>query len=308
MDILWYLLIALVVILLGMGYYFARVIIYPRTRTYEHVANVNVELGLLNLADWESWAKEEVHIASPYGYQLFSYWLPLENARGTVILVHGITVNVMASANYIPLFRELGFNVLAYDHRNHGKSGGKSTSFGYYERTDLKAVVDWVEARIGKDGLIGTHGESMGAGTVMMHGAIDPRVQFVIEDCGYADLVELFHYRVKQQYKLPGIVLLPLASLFSKLLIGFSFHQVKPYLCAREMEQPLLVIHGEKDDYIPPSHAQKIFDNKLHGVKEIWIAPNAAHAEALLKNPIEYRVKISSFLERVAAAQGDKPA
>jgi len=112
---------------------------------------------------------------------------------------------------------------------------------------------------------------------------------------------------VKQQYKLPGIVLLPLASLFSKLLIGFSFHQVKPYLCAREMEQPLLVIHGEKDDYIPPSHAQKIFDNKLHGLKEIWIAPNAGHAESLLKNPVEYRAKIASFLERVITSQGDKP-
>jgi hypothetical protein len=42
--------------------------------------------------------------------------------------------------------------------------------------------------------------------------------------------------------------------------------------------------------------SQDMFNAKKTGAKKIFIAPNAAHAESLIKNPGEYNRQIATFL------------
>ena len=46
---------------------------------------------------------------------------------------------------------KLGFNAVVYDHRRHGESGGKTSSYGHYEKFDLQAVVAALKKRKGHD-------------------------------------------------------------------------------------------------------------------------------------------------------------
>lgn len=300
----WFDIIAIVVLLiiLGLSYYFARLIIFPKVYPYDEVYQIKVDEGTLNTTDWQTWEKEEIWIDSPKQYQLHGYWLPVKNAIGTVVIVHGITVNLYASVKYMQPFRKRGYNVVVYDHRNHGKSGGNFTTFGFLEKEDLKAVIDWVERKTHPGSMIGTHGESLGAATCLQHAAIDPRLSFVIADCGFADLADLLYYRLRKEYRLMGWILIPIASVFVRLMAGFWIQAISPVKAIQEVETPVFIIHGAEDDYIPPSHAERIFASKKKGLKKLWLAPHADHAESQPVNPTLYDQQIGEFLSAVMGA------
>ena len=51
---------------------------------------------------------------------------------------------------YARMFEHLGFNAVVYDHRRHGESEGKTTSYGHYEKLDLQKVVQAIREEIGE--------------------------------------------------------------------------------------------------------------------------------------------------------------
>ncbi|MBN1921209.1 MAG: alpha/beta fold hydrolase, partial [Anaerolineae bacterium] len=249
----------LLVLILGAGMYFSNIAIYPRTRTLETTYDWEVEHGTITEDGFLSWSREEIRIPSPHGYELQALYIPVPGAKRTAIFAHGITWTLYGSVKYAELFYRRGYNILIYDHRHHGGSGGANTSFGFYEKDDLKACVDWALERCGADCLIGTHGESMGAATVLQHAAIDPRIAFAVADCPFASAREQFAYRLKVEYHLPEWLLLPVASLITRLRAGWFFSQASPIAVIGQVEAPVLFIHGAEDSYIPPDASVRLF-------------------------------------------------
>ncbi|RYD40231.1 MAG: hypothetical protein EOP83_35575, partial [Verrucomicrobiaceae bacterium] len=50
--------------------------------------------------------------------------------RGTVIYLHGVADNRASGAGVMQRFQKHGFEVIAYDSRAHGESGGNSCTYG----------------------------------------------------------------------------------------------------------------------------------------------------------------------------------
>ncbi|HEY9076389.1 MAG TPA: alpha/beta fold hydrolase [Anaerolineaceae bacterium] len=299
MEFLFWVAIVIGGLILAFSYYISRVVIYPRVRSVEETHKMELEGDKMSDAEFDSWEKEEVRIRSPYGYDLYGLYLPIPGSKWTVIIAHGITYSLYGSVKYVNLFRKRGCNVLLYEHRNHGRSGGKNTTFGLYEKYDLKAVVDWALARLGEGGKVGTHGESMGAAITLQHAAIDPRVQFVIADCPYESVAAQVAYRLKAEYHLPYFPLIPLASLFAGIQSGMFFGKVSPLREVARITCPVFFIHGANDDYIPPQHSIRMHNAKKQGISRLWLAPNARHAESQPANRLEYDQKVGDFLKEV---------
>jgi uncharacterized protein len=299
----------LLLIFLAAGYYFFRIAFYPRVFSVDKTLSLELENGrLLEYADIMTWKREEIHIRSPYGYDLFGYFYPLEGSTQTVILTHGITVSLYASMKYMPIFRNRGFNVLIYDNRFHGRSGGEACTFGFYEKHDLKAVVDWVINRFGPDAVIGTHGESLGAAIALQHAAIDPRIAFAIPDCPFSDLDQLFRFRLRAEYHLPPFPLLPLSGWFTRLLLGFNYRDASPIQHICSVETPILFIHGDQDSYIPTSMSLDMYAQKKRGIRAIYLAKGAKHAEALIIDRSEYHRQVDQFLTSIGVIPTITPA
>ncbi len=284
-------------LLLAAAWHFSNLIIHPATRSPEWVYQSETEAGHFSGESFESWPQETVKLTSPHGYPLFGMYVPMENSRKTILILHGIMANHFSMVKYAVLFRELGFNVLLVDHRNHGFSGGNNTSFGYYEKADAKAWVDWAVNRCGEDCLVGTLGESMGSAIALQHAAIDPRVDFVVADCSFASLKEELTYRLNVEYHLPPFPLLPLADLIVQLRAGFALGEVSPLKAVATIKAPILFVHGQEDTYIPPQASQTLYDAKKEGLKRLYLVPGAGHVGALPTDPEGYKQTLVEFFD-----------
>ena len=80
----------------------------------------------------------------------------------------------------------LGYNVLMFDFRGHGRSEGQHVSMGYYERQDLLGAVDYLQ-RWGID-RVGVMGFSMGGAVAMATAPHSEAIRAVVSDGGFACL------------------------------------------------------------------------------------------------------------------------
>lgn len=305
--IIVYIVIGIFFILVAVSWFFSNLILKPKVIAPDKLYQREIEVGRLSHDTYQGWEKRDFTIKSSYGYDLSCQLINNEiskkqfsepNAKIKIaILCHGYTCGKFSSMVYAAMFLKKGITVLTYDHRNHGFSGKAYTTMGYYEKFDLQAVVDWCYSEFGTNLAIVTHGESMGAATVLSHHAIDGRVRATIADCAYSSLDELLRYQLKTFYHLPAFPLLPLAKLLIKIRAGFWVDDVVPLYAAAQSNIPILFIHGTEDDYVPYYMSKKMYDAKP-GKKVLYMSPNAKHAQSCEVNPVEYEEVLGQFLDK----------
>jgi len=267
----------------------------PKTWTHEDAYKYEVDNNLFNIDEYKTYEKEVVLLKSDYKYNLYGEYYSNGSSK-TIILCHGYGYNMIGSIKYIKIFRDLGFNTLIYDHRYHGKSGGKSVTFGYVEKRDLAKWVDWISDRV-PNGVIGTHGVSMGGATVIQHAAIDSRVSFVIADCPYEDVYKEVKYITKRDYVVPTFLAVYVSSFYSLVRGGGLYSQISPIKVVNTFQAPILLIHGKDDKYILPSHTVNLY-NKRFKDKELYLVEDAKHAKAYQEDKEEYTNRVYSFLTK----------
>ncbi|GKU81094.1 alpha/beta hydrolase [Niallia sp. NCCP-28] len=279
----------------SVGVYCTNRLMYMKKKEENFIYNRELEAGRINPANYEAIHKQELKILSPYGYYLTAIIVEPKKSDRYIIISHGVTENKINSIKYMNLFLERGFNVLIYDHRRHGQSGGKTTSFGYYEKNDLKAVVDWVRKKKGEDILLGIHGESMGAATMILYaGMLEDGADFYIADCPFSDFSEEISYLISSEIKLPAKMILPIADLFLKIREKYSIRDVSPIRVIDKITKPMLFIHSEKDDFILPEMTKKLFEKKK-GPKKLLITANGMHAQSYNENKEAYEKAVDEF-------------
>lgn len=270
---------------------------YMKKKDEHFIINRETEAGRFDPISYENLEKQEITIPSPFGYDLKAILVEPFKTNKYIIISHGVTENKTSSVKYLNMFLERGFNGIIYDHRRHGESGGKTTSFGFYEKYDLKQIVDWLRKEKGEDILLGMHGESMGAATMILYaGGIEDVADFYIADCPFSDFKEQVDYLVKHEIKLPGKIFIPIADIFLRARARYSIKDVSPISVIDKIKSPMLFIHSEKDDFILPQMTQKLFDKK-NGPKKLFYATEGFHAQSYNENKEIYEQVIDDFLK-----------
>lgn len=284
-------------------HYFVKMVTRPKMNPAEKQYERLIEKGCLKREVYETCEveKEKFLLPSQYGYSLYCELLTTEESRRpenrsrVAVMCHGFTSCRYGMLPYAALYLKRGFSVIIYDHRNHGDSGKARTSMGYYEKYDLKSVVDWCYERFGEDVRLITHGGSMGAATVLYHLTIDDRIVCAVEDCGYSSFREQMMHMAVNKYKLPAFPSIQLIRLFIRLICGFDLNTVRPIDGAANSRTPILFIHGEEDDFVPTWMCRKMYDART-GPKRLFLVPGAGHAESIDTDPAGYERVLEEFL------------
>jgi dipeptidyl aminopeptidase/acylaminoacyl peptidase len=300
----WYgyvLIMVLVLILLFVvfvGYIGAYRLFHPAHGDLEYTRRREQERspGLMDIYD--NWNVKKYTIKSRHGYDLAVYQVKPElESNRFVVFAHGYGYTHHGVVKYAKMMLALGFNVVMFDERFHGQSGGTFCSMGYYEKDDVYDLVSAIIERYGKDIIIGTYGESMGGAAVILEQAIDKRIHFVITDCTFFDLTELMLYQVKKAIGLMPQPFVFFTNLFFKIRTGVWLKDISPIKNVVEPNCPMLFVHGEEDEVIPPEHSKKLYES-CKGKKAIYIAGNhARHTDSARYNEDEYLIKLRSFFK-----------
>ena len=272
---------ALGVLLAGVGYLWVKP---PRLRLEEAIPpDVSVE---------------DVYFPSGDGIRLHGLYMAGRSGFPALFVCHGYFKSVAEPFQMACALNRLGYHLLLLDFRACGLSEGRFTTLGYREMLDVLGAVDYLRARL-PDRPIGAMGISMGAVAAILAAPQCPAIRAMVVDSAYADLKSTIEGKMTAILRLPSLLPLGWVSIrVGEWLSGGCVACVRAVdRVGRFAPRPLLLIYGERDDYLPSDHPQRMFE-AAGEPKELWLAPGSGHAMARLDHPREYVERVHAFFSR----------
>jgi pimeloyl-ACP methyl ester carboxylesterase len=198
---------------------------------------------------------------------------------------------------------EKGHDVLLFDNRSRGESGGRVCTYGNREGADLLGAVDFLEGRGYAAADVAVAGGSLGGAIVMLAAPDLPEVRALVTDSAFADMESLVE-RSRRAHPWAAALVAPGIELAQRLLFGIR-HDVRPLDRVRSTpDRAFLFIHGREDATVPPDHAERLAAASPNPRTQLWLVPGAGHLEAFHARPDEYVDRLLEFVEAGAAISG----
>lgn len=248
---------------------------------------------------------EDVAFTTSDGIELKGWFIPSHYGRAAVILGHGFTRSRQEMLDVAAMLHRNCYNVLLFDWRAHGESGGERTTFGYKETRDLAAALDYVSARPGVDAeRIGVLGRSLGAAIAIRGAAALPQLKAVVADSPFPSLQDSIEIGVRRRGPLGIWPLRPIALYLGTKTIGIDPDLVRPVDDINAISpRPVLIMHGGCDELVPADTGQRLYA-AADEPKFLWYEPDAAHVKLSTRYPAEYEARVVDFFD---AALKDEP-
>lgn len=236
-----------------------------------------------------------------------------EAVRATIVFCHEFGVNRHSCLRYCGALVDAGFDVFAFDFRNHGDS---SHEVGYAARqwltdkeiSDVLGALAFVESLYAPGRVIGLFGVSRGGAAAVVAAAQTSVVRAIVTDSlfstdltlemhmgRFAEIVvrmAVFYRYLPQFWRFFRWLLLTVAEIKMKC----RFPSVRKTL-RRMHARPILFIHGQRDSYVGIAQAKRLYKEAAEP-KSLWIVPKARHNRAMEADTEHYTERTVEFFER----------
>lgn len=230
--------------------------------------------------------------------------------QATVILCHGYQSDKFRSVFFSRLFPEC--NAIAFDFRAHGEQAqGQFSTIGGDEAQEVFAAVHYAKQDPQmKDLPIIAYGFSMGAVAAIQAQAQKPVFDAMILDCPYDSTNSALSRSVGTGY-IYNIIKKYLYSDRARPIMRFVFQHVtkfdpnqvltkyllvEPEKMIEKITVPVFLIRCDNDKRVPLDAIMKVYNNKKHGFKRLWLTAGRWHFDSFDFQATQYWYRVHKFV------------
>jgi pimeloyl-ACP methyl ester carboxylesterase len=239
------------------------------------------------------------------------YRATVRPARGLILFLPELDGTHWSAMSYAESLVHAGFDLAAFDFRNQGESDSMPDYVPLHwptswELDDARAALKYVRSRSDlRDLPLGLFGISRGSQPALALAAESADVRATCCEGAYGTsmLVLLFSLRWAFLFVPDWLIkLLPKWHFESTLaLVRWASewrrrcrYLVIERILPRLKSRPVLLIAGERDNYVPPEISQRL-QACIGDSAEVWIVPQAKHNRAREAEPAEYDRRLVEF-------------
>ncbi|MEM7104763.1 MAG: alpha/beta fold hydrolase [Bacteroidota bacterium] len=229
------------------------------------------------------------------------YFQKADTANCAVIMLHGWSDTWAGMLKYVPVLEDCHCDLVFYDHRAHGESGGEYPTGGINESKDLLAVTEWLQSeKEFTPNQIGWFGASWGGAAVLQAGASDKDVAFIIADAPFQDWYSAIFERATREMGVMATIMSFGVMKTVNWKTGINYKNASARQSAKLISEPLLLIHSKTDSFTGSEQSVNIAkgvvgDNcTFHHLD--W---GGDHTEDVLINTDAFKGLINDFLQTV---------
>lgn len=247
-----------------------------------------------------------------------------QTSRGLVLFCHELGGSRWSAMSYCEGLFTAGFEVLSFDFRNHGSSEKQA---GYeplhwlteFELADVRGALQFIESRDElKNQPLGIFGVSRGGSAAIAAAASSDAVECVACESAYStrSMMSLFSQRwvslLVPQWMAGWIpawhVELSLTGgrLYSQFKRKCHYVHLERTLAALK-NRPVLLISGQRDNYVRPEIAQSLHESLRGESAELWMVEKARHNGARQADQDSYDSRLVEFFSSLSATSIEEP-
>ena len=252
-------------------------------------------------------AFEDITFQSKDGVPLSGWWVPASEAKGTVVLVHGLNRSRIEMVKKAPFLHKLGWNVLLFDLRRHGASGGTVRSLGYNERLDVIAATDFAHTRAPLP--IVAWGISFGGAAATLGAAEDAQIAGLVCDSSFRSLRDTAHHHLAlfRGFRwwlrpVPSWPTADIAVFWMGRNAGFDPDELDVVKAASRLGgRPALFVGSTGDERMPTDIARDLAAAAGPSAKTLVVA-SEGHGHAYRDATTAYEAAVTTLLESVSSS------
>lgn len=218
---------------------------------------------------------EEVALVTSDGVRLSGWFIPVEGATTTILLLHGNAGNISHRRHSLEVYYRLGYNCLIIDYRGYGASEGRPGEQGTY--LDAQAAWDYLvnERKIAAERIV-IFGRSLG-GAVAVWLAAQVQPQALVVESTFTSISDM------------AAKMLPFLPMRWLCRIKYdSLALIDRIKC------PLLVIHSPDDEIIPFEQGRRLYEAAKE--PKAFYELSGAHNEGFVLEGSKYSSALKEFI------------